>query len=141
MRVQVRLERENGQRRHGLPASKHLPGGKKNKQREQHAHQRSSEACGYHNTVDAVLDEEGATVTKGIELGGEFRTTFPWWFGEFAEIEWRRCEQLQQRRMFGIDAEIAALPMSIAGENMIRLVNRRACACRVINKLERECGQ
>src|SRR5687768_14194188 len=140
MRDQVRLERENGQRRHGLPTSEHLPGGKKNKQRKQHAHHRSSEACRYHNTVDAVLDEEGATVTKGIELGGEFRTTFPWWFGEFAEIERRRGEQLQQRRMFGIDAEIAALPVSMAGQNMIGLVDRRACACCVINKLKRECS-
>jgi hypothetical protein len=43
--------------------------------------------------------------------------------------------------MFGIDAEIAALPMSMAGPNMIGFVNRRACACRVINELEGECSQ
>ena len=43
--------------------------------------------------------------------------------------------------MFGIDAEIAALPVTMAGQNVIGLVNRRACAYRVIDKLEGECDK
>lgn len=43
--------------------------------------------------------------------------------------------------MFGIDAEIAALPVTMASQNMIRLVHGRACAYRVIGELEGECGK
>ena len=41
-----------------------------------------------------------------------------------------------------LDEERAAtLPMTMAGQNMIGLVNRRACAYRVIKKLQAECSQ
>src|SRR5687767_2857676 len=41
--------------------------------------------------------------------------------------------------MFGIDPEISALPVTIAGQNMIRLVNCRICSYCMIAKLEGEC--
>ena len=41
--------------------------------------------------------------------------------------------------MFGIYPEIAALPVTVAGQNMVRLVNCRTCSYRVIAKLEGEC--
>jgi len=57
---------------------------------------------------------------------------------EIHHQQWNCSDDFCKGRVFRVDAEITALPMPVAGQDMIRLVDRRTCAYRMVGKLKRK---